>query len=165
MPTTRRRRLRERRRDFTVNHLFFLNLGYAFFVHYPYGNPHHGEICSRSDDAQFDEETCRADWLEQRDELMAHWMQDPAIWGKTNQPSFAVVEPGGPGTRPWAWWYFDAPEPRPVVGETAPGNVATVPRQVRRGGAVYETERAFLERHGLLSEDERAYLADQSKQS
>jgi hypothetical protein len=41
-----------------------------------------------------------------------------------------------PGTRPSTWWRLDAPEPRPEG----------------------ESEAEYLERHGLLTEDERRAL-------
>ena len=41
-----------------------------------------------------------------------------------------------PCTRPWGWWQFDAPEPR---GDD-------------------ETDAAYLQRHGLLTEPERLAL-------
>jgi hypothetical protein len=45
-----------------------------------------------------------------------------------------TITPGGPGTRPWAWWQFSAPAPR------SPG----------------ETEAAYLKRHRLLLPGEAA---------
>ena len=51
-----------------------------------------------------------------------------------------------PGSRPWAWWLFSAPEPR---------------RQWFEDGyiGVSETDRAYLERVGLLCRAERRALA------
>ena len=48
-----------------------------------------------------------------------------------NEPSmkpWTFVPTPNPGERPWAWWQFDAPEPLPEG----------------------ETERHYLERHGLI---------------
>jgi hypothetical protein len=54
-------------------------------------------------------------WAEMRDELLPAWIKEH------------------PGTRPWAWWEQEAPEPRD------PG----------------ETEAAYLKRHDLLTDHER----------
>jgi hypothetical protein len=45
-----------------------------------------------------DEAAMRAEWNELRDSLLAKWIADR------------------PGTRPWGWWAFDAPERRRTVG-------------------------------------------------
>ena len=63
------------------------------------------------------EAQARADWLEWRDELVQFWTQPPPAHEARDAPhGFYNPTPGGPGTRPWAWWYFDAPEPRRVTG-------------------------------------------------
>ena len=59
----------------------------------------------------------RLAWETCRDELVAFWLQQPTTWtGK----SFSTPAPGGPGTRPWAWWYFDAKVPRVVIEQLEP---------------------------------------------
>jgi hypothetical protein len=57
----------------------------------------------------------KALWEEKRTDILTDWI-------KTR-----------PGSRPWAWWVYDAPEPRHE----------------------HESERAFLARHGLLAPGER----------
>jgi hypothetical protein len=57
----------------------------------------------------------RADWNEHRVELLDFWIQDPTPWPE-HGPSgerFSYVRPGGPGSRPWAWWRFTAPRWQP----------------------------------------------------
>ena len=54
-------------------------------------------------------------WAEHREDLPAEWIRRQ------------------PGTRPWLWWRFDAPEPR---------------RQADSGGL--EAEASYLSRLGLL---------------
>ena len=51
----------------------------------------------------------RADWETHREAILTWFVgvemdasRKPWIW----------PAPGGPGTRPWAWWQFDAPEAR-----------------------------------------------------
>lgn len=81
-----------------------------------------------------------------------------------------------PGTRPFAWWLFDAPEPRRrmltgpkvlwVDSLTCPPNARKwwfgVPACTSGGDheqkIVFESQAAFLERHGLLTEAERKAL-------
>ena len=83
-----------------------------------------------------------------------------------------------PGTRPWAWWYFDAQAPRAVVRgpelvlrAVEPGGWDWVWRQQHGvpamvqarppgyiGPPTVESQAAYLDRHGLLSVGERAAL-------
>lgn len=95
-----------------------------------------------------------------------------------------------PGTRPYAWWCFDAPETRQRVGGTGtpkheilkyePACVFGIPRYwitsqdigiLTRPGCkgkaldtsdppLYESQAAYLERHGLLSDREKAILPE-----
>jgi hypothetical protein len=129
----------------------------------------------------------RGRWQEHGDDLLAEWIADH------------------PGTRPWAWWRFDAPEPRHRLGGVgtpsfevlahAPEYDHGLPTQwvtvwdveYYTGRAVdvhgkaigqefrgrrfagqaidpddpprYESEAAYLDRHGLLSAEERAELS------
>src|SRR5262245_45500010 len=56
-------------------------------------------------------------WFENRDHLLQYWLQDPETWKKKGKDPLGEPEPGGPGTRPWAWWKFEAPEePRRRTG-------------------------------------------------
>lgn len=66
-------------------------------------------------DGCFARTAAAAMWEQQRDTLLAAWVQER------------------PGTRPWAWWCFDAPEDRPEG----------------------ESELAYLARLGLLTPGER----------
>ena len=91
-----------------------------------------------------DPDLLRGPWQAHRDEVLAEWIEDR------------------PGTRPWAWWEFDAPEAREVVGVRHPPHarfgksfalhVATID-WVR-----LESEPAYLRRHGLLTDAEAARL-------
>ena len=162
MPTTRRRRTRPRQPEYTVAHECFLLTGHAWFDLYPYGNPTHDVDGWKAGSRPFDEDACRADWEAHREALLAYDLQDPEEWRKTHHTSFGWggEAPGGPGSRPWAWWQFEAPEPRPIVGQSKwPGYTVTVPRQPWKWSVAYEPERAFLERHGLLSPEEITDLA------
>ena len=88
-----------------------------------------------------DEDLMREMWEAHRDELMAE---------------------RGPGRRPWAWWQFEAPEPRRRVGgvgtsilHPAGHNGSGVPSLYgddydTTNPPTYETEREFLERLNLL---------------
>jgi hypothetical protein len=71
-------------------------------------------------------EQMRQDWKMHRERLL-HWW----ITGE-NKPQgmkpWTFVMTGRPGTRPWAWWEFDAPEP---LGE-------------------HESERNYLQRLNLF---------------
>jgi len=70
----------------------------------------------KDDDSAFDSDESRRD-----------------AWRKHFAELMPMVDPG---SRPWAWWQYDAPEPM-------------LPR---------EPEVAYLSRCGLLTEDERARL-------
>jgi hypothetical protein len=67
----------------------------------------------------------RAAWVIHGPALLRWWLGEGE--DATRKP-WAWVAPGGPGTRPWAWWQFDAPEPRDAD----------------------ETQADYLIRHGLL---------------
>lgn len=150
MPTTRRRRTRGRMVEFSEGHREQLLTGRTFFCALPYGDPWAG---AQILDAQgrpwgrecpgrpFDELLAREHWQLYRDELHAD---------------------APPGTRPWAWWLFDAPEARHVVGTGAPACLYEhVPGQPLRLGAIYESEAEYLARHGLLTAaDRRAMVAE-----
>jgi hypothetical protein len=88
-----------------------------------------------------DDAEARADWEEHRAELMTFWTQDPTAWRATNHQGFFSPAPGGPGTRPAAWWWFDAP-PALRLGD-GPIEPPTP-----------ENERVLLARHGLLTPGE-----------
>ena len=74
-------------------------------------------------------------------------------WERHRHLLLAAAEPG---TRPWAWWRYERlPEKRRIVlGE--PFGIAG-PEYIREEEP--EPERDYLERHGLLTEAEKALLA------
>ena len=104
----------------------------------------------------FNWKTIRAAWTELRDELVSE---------------FNVA-----GHRAWAWWIFDSPEPRRRVirGYSAVDDpegsqltkILNFGRYYSCGWEeinfppVWESSEAFLDRHGLLSDDEREVLGD-----
>jgi hypothetical protein len=108
-------------------------------------------------------------WQIAKDGIMADWLKK------------------SPCTRPWAWWEFDAPrhdtgtgayfEPLPIPRQRLGGKgqtssqkwPAVVPRYDRaipsswadidpEDPPTFESEAAYLQRHGLLSEAETHYL-------
>jgi len=101
-------------------------------------------------------------WREVRDELLAAWIREHPV------------------RRPWAWWQFDAPEPR---GKFVDGRLVAEPHdecgppghrstndfgfpetwlEEETGRHVFESEPAFLDRHGLLSAAERRRLGPEA---
>ncbi len=104
-----------------------------------------------------DREALREAWAALGDEITAEWVMSH------------------PGTRPQAWWEFSAPERRRRLISGGPLYVdlpTTHPSSKRfwfgipcvwsavRCPVVFETEAAYLDRHGLLSVDERIALGD-----
>ena len=90
-----------------------------------------------------DRAALREAWDDSREWYLARWVQEH------------------PGTRPWAWWRFDATEPRrrydgamipPKEGRLFGGTVESF------RDALYEKQRHYLDRIGELTESERAYL-------
>jgi len=53
----------------------------------------------------------------------------------------------GPGSRPWAWWQYDAPGPRRELRRSPPACLQPF-------GDYLESEHIYLLRHGLLSPSE-----------
>lgn len=142
MATKRRRRAQARREEFGPDHRFQLLAGFDW-----------GRCAYTPLGREFDVAAARADWAEHRDELMAFWLQDPLAW-RREHPTAGIPDypPGGAGTRPAAWWWFEAPaDARHVVG-LAPINVAVQ----RASGVLYtrhvlvESQASFLKRHALL---------------
>lgn len=84
-------------------------------------------------------------WEELRDELLERWIA------------------ARPGTRPWAWWQFDAHEPRRLLPGSPGFSLDPVPPDCVSFGMVhcscraeefdneYESEWAYLERLDLLA--------------
>jgi hypothetical protein len=56
----------------------------------------------------FDLVAMQTDWEKHRESLLAFWISGDFGWGGI----LDIWDPtqGYPGTRPWAWWQFDAPE-------------------------------------------------------
>jgi len=102
------RRIPKHRRGVGHQHLFQLRVGHDYF----------GDAFGNGD--SFDEAFAREAWEQYRDQILAEWI--------TKRP----------GTRPWAWWEFDAPE------------------EPRRDEAQYD----YLDRLCLLTRDERAVLSE-----
>lgn len=86
-------------------------------------------------------------WLNHRDDLLREWIA------------------AKPGTRPWAWWAFDAPREfrRRVAGDGTPvpgcsnyfGQPSLIEGDYSIGSRTeYEPERDYLKRHGLLTKAE-----------
>ena len=104
----------------------------------------------------------RQAWERHRETLLGYWAgsttatpSTPGARGDLGKP-----RPGGPGTRPWGWWQYDAPEPRRRItgqGEPAEGSPLAfgIPTRWRSidpdDPPRYETERAYLERLDLLT--------------
>lgn len=59
----------------------------------------------------------RKAWEALREDLLEFWLQRPETW--PGEHSFRTPRPRGPGTRPWAWWRFDAEVGRAVRGGSA----------------------------------------------
>lgn len=97
------------------------------------------------------EDTLKATWHTHRDQILGEWIRR------------------SPGCRPWAWWRYDSPEPRRRLGGKgevfAPGKLDFgieldwIARSVDRDNPPrYESEAAYLSRHGLLTEAEQRRL-------
>jgi len=89
----------------------------------------------------FDAEEERRTWDSVKDQVLAEWIQQH------------------PGTRPGAWWKFEAPGPRQRVPNKPINWGVLVPDYcfgvaVIGEPAVYESQAAFLRRHGLLDASE-----------
>jgi hypothetical protein len=89
-------------------------------------------------------EPFRTLWLEHRDDLLTFWLGDPDAYN--SQGGYDIC-PGGPGTRPWAWWQWAAP-PAPLKM-----------RKALFGLEFSEPDYAYLRRHRLFTAAEFAYFA------
>lgn len=110
MPRVKRREKR-RTEGYTQGHRIQLENGFDFT---PVESGGFGKWHVPPSRQTFDDDACRQGWHDLGDDILAEW----------------IIEL--PRTRPWAWWRYDAPEPRPEG----------------------ETEAAYLERLGLLTEYE-----------
>ncbi len=149
----RRRRCNKRRMDFEVltgKQEYDLRAGACFFRD-TWGN-------GTDEERQANR---RGAWKRFRAAILAKWMAD------------------NPGTRPAAWWQYDAPEPwrRRIGGGLASNEDPSAPDWIRNAGPsfglpkyasndpsngpIFETEHAYLKRHNLLTADEAKALAAQ----
>jgi hypothetical protein len=125
------------------------------------GMPFFPEECFGSDcglDGDVDWAEMQRAWESLRDTLLPQWIRER------------------PGSRPYAWWCFDAPERRRRIdgkphpfdrpGRTDKRLSFGRPRAifVEDAGAEYETERAYLERLDLLTAAEKKVLLDEQAQ-
>jgi len=126
----------------------------------------HGQSANDDVFAVFEltERTERRLWNEQRDAWLTLWLatyEPPTSWrGWT-----AWRAHGGPGTRPWAWWIYTAPEPRQQL--EGPGvpvweRYPAVMQQytfglpsIVGGPATFESEAAYVRRLDLWEPRER----------
>lgn len=85
------------------------------------------------------------------------------VWAVVGREFVANWIADKPGSRPWAWWEFDAPEPRQRLDsdedEVAPawGRMSFGQPMWHPSGR-YETELEYLDRLDLLTEAEREAL-------
>ncbi|MBI3776773.1 MAG: hypothetical protein HY273_14725 [Gammaproteobacteria bacterium] len=105
-------------------------------------------------------------WLDHRDTLLSFWIQDADAYRLPKDRGFYDDVPGGVGTRPAAWWWFDVPEERRTV--TAAEIIATEVAalgQAQHGEDYYrhhdlsETSYSYLLRLKLFTTAEKAYFA------
>lgn len=121
----------------------------------------------------YDHDACRAAWEELRSELMAEHLA--TVWDGGYTHSTLT----GLGSRPWAWWKFDSPEPRLVIdphaafcvsspecrfSETVEALHCGAPYGYGRHARDYhpsvESQTCFLARHSLLTASELEQLDD-----
>jgi len=94
-------------------------------------------------------------------------------WQKACSGILKHCKQNTPGRRPWPWWLFDAPGPRlKISGNGLPSHekypsvllsyFMGVPRYIDdfEKNDQYESEPAFLKRHGLLSKSEELLLSE-----
>jgi hypothetical protein len=134
MPTNRRRRLQSRRTDVHSERTELRLLG--------------GHDWEWMDGQPLSDDELRAAWDDLREELLARHIAEH------------------PGSRPWAWWQYDTPEPRRQIGPGpepigdadwfgCPSKFRGIPPS-----GMYESEADYLERLGLLKDDERRRLRE-----
>ena len=93
----------------------------------------------------------KAAWWELRDELLPTWIEQH------------------PGTRPYAWWRFEVPEPRRQVSpgpeSIGPADWFGCPSSFRGmpQDGMFETEGEYLDRLGLLTPGEEPWSLSHSR--
>ena len=158
-----RKKIKKRESGYNTNHLYFLRKGHDF------GDGFGDEFPDHSGKKVNMEEVRKA-WEIFREEILKDWICE--------EPGPYDLGPG-PGTRPWAWWKFDAPEllrridgkPHPFDNPERIAEIAK--REAKYPGfaesanetfygrpgiyfmpddfeAVYETQLDLLKRHNLL---------------
>src|SRR5262245_14128434 len=161
MPTNRKVRLRKMREELTDKMRERLLSGHLWFMR-------------ASDD---DEAVMRELWFQNREKLLRYWCQNPQEWKRQNTDApLGYPEPGGPGSRPWGWWRFEAPpEPRRRIGghgvslreqpdclewerELSFGMPRYWASYAQGDPPQFESEVDYLKRHGLLTEEEERVL-------
>lgn len=119
-----------------------------------------------------DPDAWEALWRRHRTVLLNWWLDNPS-----EHRGIGTSRRGG-GSRPWAWWHFDAPEPRRILDrhpETRTCDEADItPKDGYRYSfgipvtyvnwsptrpPIIEAEAVFLDRHDLLTDRERQLLA------
>lgn len=90
-------------------------------------------------------------------------------WARIGAELVAEYRKKNSGCRPWAWWIFDAPEPRRMIGGSGKPRVFEkdflgavtfgIPRCILgekpKKPARFESQAEFLQRHGLLTAAEK----------
>jgi hypothetical protein len=126
----------------------------------------------------------REAWMANRDELLGYWLQDAAEWARAGGKSdWGYPEPGGPFTRPAAWWKYESREPRKRIGGEG---IAAIDSDACPDWAAklsfghptvwdddygdeveswYETERDYLIRLKLLTPAEKQILAKEHEEA
>jgi hypothetical protein len=86
------------------------------------------------------------------------------VWDDLGDQLLAEHIASAPGTRPWAWWQWESPEPRRQVNPgpepIGPAAWFGMPSQYKGQppDGMYESEAAYLARHSLLTNEERNAL-------
>lgn len=99
-------------------------------------------------------------------DLLTPPLDDPrGLWQRIREPMLRAFAKHHPGRRPWAWWEFEATQPRERVVMEGP---QAVPSPLKFGyptgydgcavdlNTLYESEADYLGRLGLLMEGEQA---------
>lgn len=154
----RSRRISRQHRGWTEHHIYQLGHGFDYW-----GTAFGDNIdVGTNPRKELDLEAAREGWEELGEDVLANWIAEK------------------PGTRPWGWWLFDAPQRlRVVSGVEHPqsGFASWQPDRPRhfwfgrpspkhaKCTAKYETETEYLTRLNLLTQSERLALGDMTRGS